>query len=150
MIKLTIESKLYTNFECVLSDIFRANDLLNMLSSIPDNNNYSVKNIEIETDKQLIGREYDVRDNSYCINLCSGECASLVQKKDKYYTPDAAEDGAKFIIVKNPYIKKVINDGIGSFYHIFINVVSTKTGNFYRVTYNESCVYAQSLIILEV
>lgn len=147
MIKLTIEGKVYNEFDCVLTDSHRANDLLMMLSSIPNDRTYSVKNIKVETDKEVIGREYDVCDNSHCINLANGKRASLVQRKEKYYSPDAAEDGAKFIIIRKPYIEKVTN-AVGSFYYIFVNVVSTKTGNFYRVIYHENFVLAQSLIIL--
>jgi hypothetical protein len=149
MIKLTIEGHVYNKFDCVLTDSYRANDLLKMLSSIHKDETYSVKNIKVETDKEVLGREYDVCDNSYCINLANGKDADLVQREGLYYSPDEDEKGARFIIIKKPYIKKVTN-AVGSFYHIFINVVSTKTGNFYRVTYNENCVLAQSLIILEV
>lgn len=141
MIKLIIEGKVYNKFECVLENSYRANDLLNMLSSIHKDETYSVKNIEVETDKEVLGKKYDVCDNSYCINLANGKDADLVQKAGPYYSPDEDEKGAKFIIVKKPYIKKVIN-AVGSFYHIFINVMSTNTGNFYRVTYNENCVLA--------
>lgn len=141
MIKLMIEGHIYNKFECVLENSYRANDLLKMLSSIPINETYSVKNIKIETDKEVLGREYDVCDNSYCINIANRENAELVQKVGPYYIPDKAERGAKFIIIKKPYIEKV-TDAIGSFYHIFVNVISTKTGNFYRVTYNENCILA--------
>ena len=141
MIKLIIEGKVYNKFECVLENSYRANDLLKMLSSIHKDEIYSVKNIEVETDKEILGREYDVCDNSYCINLANGKDALLVQKEGMHYGPDKDEKGAKFIITKKPYIKKVIG-AIGSFYHIFVNVVSTNTGNSYRVTYNENCVLA--------
>lgn len=149
MIKLTIEGKVYNKFECVLADSYRTNDLLMMLSSIKEKETYSVKNIKVETDKEVLGREYDVRDNSYCINLANGQSADLVQRESEYYCPDKDEKGANFIIIKKPYVKKVSNS-LGSFYHIFVNVVSTKTGNFYRVLYHENHVLAQSLIILEV
>lgn len=134
MIKLTIEGKVYNKFECVLENSYRANDLLRMLSSIPMHNTYSVKNIKVETDKEVLGREYNVCDNSYCTNLANGKHTHLVQKAGPYYSPDENEKGAKFIIIKKPYIEKITNT-IGSFYHIFVNVVSTKTGNFYRVLY---------------
>lgn len=150
MIKLTIEGHVYNKFDCVLTDSYRANDLLKMLSSIHKDETYSVKNIKVETDKEVLGREYDVCDNSHCINLANGKDADLVQKVGPYYSPDENEKGAKFIIVKKPYIQRVKVPAIGSFYMLFINVVSTKTGNFYRVTYNENCVLASSLIILEV
>lgn len=147
MIKLMIEGHIYNKFECTLADSYRANDLLKMLSSIHKDETYSVKNIKVETDKEVLGREYDVCDNSYCINLANGKRAQLVQKDGPYYSPDEDEKGAKFIIVKKPYIKKV-TDAIGSFYHIFVNVVSTNTGNFYRVTYNENCVLESLGILL--
>lgn len=145
MVKLTIEGHVYNKFECVLTDSYRASDLLDMLSSIHKDETYSVKNIEVETDKEVLGREYDVCDNSYCINLANGKSANLAQD---YYSTDKDERGAKFVIIKKPYVKKVTT-AVGSFYHIFVNVVSTKTGNFYRVLYNENHVLAQSLIILE-
>lgn len=141
MITLTIEGHFFYKFECVLTDSYMANSLLKMLSSIHKDETYSVKNIEIETDKEVLGKEYDVCDNSYCINLTNGKYVGLVQREGPYYSPDKDEKGAKFIIIKKPYIKKV-TDAIGSLYHIFINVVSTKTGNFYRVIYNENCVLA--------
>lgn len=141
MIKLTIEGHVYNKFECVLVDSYRATDLLKMLSSIPKDDTYSVKNIKVETDKEVLSREYDICDNSYCINLANGENARLVQRESVYYSSDKEEKGAKFIIIKKPYIKKV-TDAIGSFYHIFVNVVSTNTGNFYRVIYHENCVLA--------
>ena len=140
MIKLTIEGKVYNKFECVLADSYRANDLLRMLSSIHKDDTYSVKNIEVEIDKDILGKEYDVCDNSYCINLANGKNTYLVQKVGPYYSPDKDEKDARFIIVKKPYIKKVTN-AVGSFYLIFVNVVSTKTGNIYRVTYNDGCVW---------
>jgi hypothetical protein len=145
MVKLTIENKVYNKFDCVLTDSYRAHDLLMMLSSIHEKETYSVKNIKVETDKEVIGREYDVRDNSYCINVVNGKNANLAQG---YYSTDKDEKGAKFFIIKKPYIKKVTT-AVGSFYHIFVNVVSTKTGNFYRVLYDENRVLAQSLIILK-
>lgn len=148
MIKLTIEDRVYNKFECVLTDSYRATNLLKMLSSIHKDETYSVKDIKVETDKEVLGREYNVCDNSYCTNLANGKRTHLVQRESEYYSPDKNEKGAKFIIIKKPYIKKVTN-AIGSFYYIFVNVVSTKTGNFYRVLYHEHHVLAQSLIILE-
>lgn len=139
MIKLMIEGHVYNKFECTLEDSYRANDLLKMLSSIHKDETYSVKNIKVETDKEVLGREYDVCDNSYCINLANGKHAQLVQRENAYYSPDKDEKDSRFFIVKKPYIKKVTN-AIGSFYHIFVNVVSINTGNIYRVTYNENCV----------
>lgn len=134
MIKLMIEDNVYNKFECVFTDSYRATNLLMMLSSIRKDATYSVKDIKVETDKEVIGKEYGVYDNSYCINLANGKHSYLVQKDGAYYSPDEDEKGAKFIIIKKPYIEKITN-AIGSFYHIFVNVVSTKTGNFYRVLY---------------
>ena len=141
MIKLTIEGDVYNKFECALEDSYRANDLLKMLSSIPTNETYSVKSIKVKTDVNLVGKEYDVCDNSYCINLSNGKDAWLVQKESAYYSPDKGEKDARFFIVKEPYIEKINVRPFGDFYVIFVNVVSTKTGNIYRVTYNEGCVW---------
>lgn len=147
MIKLTIEGHVYNKFECILEDSYRANDLLKMLSSIRKDETYSVKNIKVETDKDVLGREYDVCDNGYCINLANGKNAYLVQRESACYSPDKDEKDARFFIVKKPYIKKVTN-AVGSFYHIFVNVISTNTGNIYRVTYNENCVSDSWSILL--
>lgn len=141
MIKLTIEDRVYNKFECVLTDSYRATNLLKMLSSIHKDETYSVKDIKVETDKEVLGKEYNVCDNSYCINLANGKYTHLAQKVGPYYSPDENEKDAKFIIIKKPYIKKVTS-AIGSFYYIFVSVVSTKTGNFYRVIYHEGCVLA--------
>lgn len=140
MIKLKIKNRVSCEFECVLSDSYRALDLLRMLSSINEDEIYSVENIEIETDKNVLGKKYEVRDNSFCINLENGKESHLLQVKDEHYVPNEDEDGAKFIIVKNPYVKKVCVPCVGNFYMIFVNVMSTKTGKFYRVTYNENSV----------
>lgn len=151
MIKLAIEGYFGDKFECVLTSGNTANymvdKLLKMLPPFYRDKPYSlkdsVKNIEIETDKKVLGKEYNVCDNSYCINLANWKNAALVQKEDIYYSPDEDEKGAKFIICKKPYIEKVDNAmGIGSFYYIFVNVVSTNTGNIYRVCYNDNCVLA--------
>ena len=151
MIKLAIEGYFGDKFECILNSSHKANymvdKLLKMLSdepcSVKDSVKDSVKNIEIETDKKVLGKEYNVCDNSYCINLANWKSAALVQKETMYYSPDEDEKGAKFIICKKPYIEKVDNTmGSGSFYYIFINVVSTNTGNIYRVCYNENCLLA--------
>ena len=153
MIKLAIEGYFGDKFECVLTSSNTANymvdKLLKMLSSFQFHKDEtysvkdSVKNIEIETDKKVLGKEYNVCDNSYCINLADWKNAALVQKETMYYSPDEGEKGAKFIICKKPYIEKVYDVmGNGSFYYIFVNVVSTNTGNIYRVCYNENCVLA--------
>ena len=155
MIKLAIEGYFGDKFECILNSSHTANymvdKLLKMLSSFHKDEPYSVKdsvkdsikNIEIETDKKVLGKEYNVCDNSYCINLANWKSAALVQKETMYYSPDEDEKGAKFIICKKPYIEKVDNTmGSGSLYYIFINVVSTNTGNIYRVCYKENCVLA--------
>ena len=147
MIKLAIEGYFGDKFECVLNSSHKANymadKLLKMLSDEPYSVKDSVKNVEIETDKKILGKEYNVCDNSYCINLANWKNAALVQKETMYYSPDEDEKGAKFIICKKPYIEKVDNTmGSGSLYCIFINVVSTNTGNIYRVCYKENCVLA--------
>ena len=79
---------------------------------------------------------YKIFDNSYCINVETGERACLVQNHDEYYSPDKNEDGAIFEIVSEPYVEQV------KIYYkyedrIFINVKSSLTGNVYRVLYEE-------------
>ena len=80
---------------------------------------------------------YRVYDNSYCININTGICANLVQEHDAYYRPDPSEDGAIFTICSNPYDKYIKIYGLKK----FINVKSSRTGNIYRVLYNESAIY---------
>ena len=77
---------------------------------------------------------YKISDNSYCINVETGERAWLVQEHDEYYSPDKNEDGALFEIVSEPYVEQV-----KIFYkyedRTFINVKSSLTGNVYRVLF---------------
>jgi len=84
---------------------------------------------------------YEVFDNSYCINIKTGKYASLVQDHDEWYSPNKNEDGAIFEIVSDPYYDSV--NIIGDEFKTcnFINVKSSLTGNVYRVLYRESKIY---------
>lgn len=141
MIKLKIEGKVFNKVECIFTNTINAKNLLDMLSSIPNDDTYSVKNFTVETDADLLGNEYCVKDNSYCINIANNKSAFLVQKKNNFYQPDAIEDGARFFIVKQPYVQK-IHTFMGDYYIIFVNVMSKKTGNIYRVMYYDDSVLA--------
>ena len=79
---------------------------------------------------------YKISDNSYCINIETGERAWLVQEHNKYYSPDKKEDGATFEIVSEPYRSEVlvIDEYVCE---TFINVKSSLTGNIYRVLFNK-------------
>lgn len=81
---------------------------------------------------------YRVYDNSFIINVNTGLYTALVQQHDTFYSPDPSEDGATFTICSNPYYKF-----IDTYSKIakFINVKSSKTGNIYRVLFNESAIY---------
>lgn len=83
---------------------------------------------------------YEVFDNSHCINVVNRNRAELVQEHDDYYSPDKNEDGATFEIVSEPYVERIL---IFSKYddRTFINVKSSLTGNVYRVLYKESKIY---------
>lgn len=69
-------------------------------------------------------------DNSYCIDIETGN--------DAYLTPGCCLDyevGASFKIVEEPYWSLVKNVfGIYTPY-LFVNVISTKTGRYYRVLF---------------
>lgn len=91
--------------------------------------------------ENLNNMNYKVFDNSYCINIETGNFAALVQDHDEYYSPDKNEDGAIFEIVSEPYVEQVnifINDYED---RTFINVKSSLTGNIYRVLYNKYHIY---------
>ncbi len=83
---------------------------------------------------------YKISDNSYCINIETGEPAWLVQQHYGYYSPDKNEDGAIFEIVSEPYVEhvKILSEYID---RTFINVKSSLTGNIYRVLYCEDHIY---------
>ena len=88
--------------------------------------------------ENLIGKYYSPFDNSFCINLKTGESAMIVQKSlndFEYYGPNPEEENAHFEIVSNPY-KEVIFF-IDKRTKEFINVKSSKTGNIYRTLYTE-------------
>lgn len=141
MIKLKIEGNIFSNVECAFTNSINARNLLDMLSCIPIDKPYSINKITIETDADLLGNEYHVCDNSYCINIANNKEALLVQEKNNFYEPDAIEDGAKFFIVKKPYVQK-IHVFTGDYFIIFVNVMSKKTGHIYRVIYNDDSVLA--------
>ena len=86
----------------------------------------------------LNNMNYEVFDNSYCINVENGKYASLVQDHDEWYSPDKNEDGAIFEIVSDPYYDAVHIIGDEFKTCNFINVKSSLTGNVYRVLYRES------------
>ena len=71
----------------------------------------------------------NTRINSYCININTGNYASLVQEHDEMYSPDKDEDGALFEVVSEPYEEDVyeFNNYYGR--KPFINVKSSLTGN---------------------
>lgn len=84
---------------------------------------------------------YRIYDNSFCINIHTGDRALLVQQYDEYYRPDPDEDGAIFEIVSNPYKEHIIDHGVDFGIKTFINVKSSRTGYIYRVLFNESSIY---------
>ena len=88
---------------------------------------------------------YKVGDNSYCINISTGNYASLVQAHDAWYSPDKNEDGALFEVVSKPYEEHIyeINPYYKHYYgrKTFVNVKSSLTGNVYRVLYYEQNLY---------
>lgn len=135
MMKLIVKGKAYTNFECECT-IYSANELLRMLSQIDEDNIYAPIAFEVKSEiKDIIGKKYNIIDNSYIIDIFTKESASLVQKENKWYKPDKEENGSTFIICSNPYIER---DGyVFNQYHIFVNVVSIKTNKVYRVLFNE-------------
>lgn len=85
---------------------------------------------------------YRVYDNSFCINLETGNHASLVQQHDEWYSPDEKEDGALFKKVSEPYVEDIYECGYHYGNKEFINVKSTFTGNTYRVLYSEYSLYS--------
>lgn len=132
MIRINVKGKVYNEFTCDLETAYQASEFLKMLSSIDKESPYVPIEISVQT-QNLIGNEYIVHDNSYAINLDNKKSVSLVQRKSEWYSPDKKEKGAKFVILSNPYIEK---DGeLFNFYHIFVNVVSKKTGKIYRVLF---------------
>ena len=137
--KLIVKGKVYNGFECECNT-FSANELLKMLSQIDEDNTYAPIIFKVETEiKDIIGKEYHICDNSYIIDIATKESAFLVQKVDKWYKPDKKENGSRFIISSFPYVER--EGELFNHYHIFINVVSTKTGKTYRVLFYEGQVY---------
>ena len=78
-----------------------------------------------------VGDFFKPFDNSYCIDLETGN--------DAYLTPGYCWDyevGASFKIVEEPYWSLVKNV-FGKFTpYLFVNVISTKTGRYYRVLFS--------------
>lgn len=78
-----------------------------------------------------VGDFFKPFDNSYCIDLETGN--------DAYLTPGYCLDyevGASFKIVEEPYWSLVKNV-FGKFTpYLFVNVISTKTGRYYRVLFS--------------
>ena len=80
--------------------------------------------------KPSVGDFFKPFDNSYCIDLETGEQA--------YITPTycyPCELGASFKIVNEPYwsLAKNVFDIFNPY--LFVNVISTKTGRYYRVLF---------------
>ena len=133
--KLIVKGKAYTRFECKCTS-WSAEELLKMLSQIDEDNIYSPEKIEVESEiKDIIGKRYHISDNSYIIDIATKESASLVQAVNKFYSPDEDEFGSDFIICSFPYVER--SNGIFNHYHVFVNVVSTKTKKVYRVLFME-------------
>ena len=133
MVNLKIKSN-FGYFDCVCN-CHQANDLLDMLSEIPNDAIHAVKSIKVEADKNVIGKEYEVYDNSYCINIASGKHALLAK-----CACISSELGAKFIVANKPYVQRVGTFIDKSVYRLFVNVESTKTGSVYRVLFSENAV----------
>ena len=76
-----------------------------------------------------VGDFFKPFDNSYCIDLETGNDAYLAHG----YCCDY-EVGASFKIVEEPYWSLVSVLGIFTPY-LFVNVISTKTGRYYRVLF---------------
>lgn len=78
-----------------------------------------------------VGDFFKPFDNSYCIDLETGN--------DAYLTPGYCWDyevDASFKIVEEPYWSLVKNV-FGKFTpYLFVNVISTKTGRYYRVLFS--------------
>lgn len=79
---------------------------------------------------------YIPRDNSWCINVDTEEDAHLVEG-----CCDKQEKNSSFTIISEPYCETVLFDKLypkeGTRTKKFINIRSSKTGNVYRVLYNE-------------
>lgn len=77
-----------------------------------------------------VGDFFTPRDNSFCIDLETGTRAYLTPV---YCCP--CEEGASFKIVDEPYwsLTKNVFDIFVSY--LFVNVISTKTGRYYRVLF---------------
>ena len=135
MVKLKIKNKSFGYTECVFSNSYQVGDLLNMLSDISSDAIHAVKSIKVEADKNIIGKEYEVYDNSYCINIASGEKALLAK-----CACISSELEASFIIVNKPYVQRVKTFFDNSVDCLFVNVKSTKTGKVYRVLFGENAV----------
>lgn len=87
-----------------------------------------------------LGMVYEPNDNSYCINVETGETALLVQQDidfpdHDYVGPDTAEGGAFFVIVKEPHHELIFAPAD---YEVFVHVKSSNTGNVYRTLYKQS------------
>ena len=76
-----------------------------------------------------VGDFFKPFDNSYCIDLETGNDAYITPGYCWYY-----EVGASFKIVEEPYWSLVSMLGIFTPY-LFVNVISTKTGRYYRVLF---------------
>ena len=87
------------------------------------------------------GNLYIPYDNSYCINCRNGKRAMLAPKNSfdlDYIGPDKEEENASFEIVCEPYEETVLEPAIKQeFTHLFVNVISSKTGNLYRTLFNK-------------
>ena len=80
--------------------------------------------------KSSVGDFFKPFDNSHCIDIETGN--------DAYLTPGyccPCEVGASFKIVEEPYWSLVSVLGIFTPY-LFVNVISTKTGRYYRVLFS--------------
>lgn len=80
--------------------------------------------------KASVGDLFKPFDNSYCIDLETGNQAYLTPT---YCCP--CEVGASFKIVDEPYwsLAKNVFDIFSPY--LFVNVISTKTGRYYRVLF---------------
>lgn len=133
MITLFVKGSPCNNFTCKFENCFEIINLLNFLSTTSEKSLYSIIDIKVETDiKNLIGREYFVKDNSYCINIETGEQAYLTKDYQ-----DKIEEDAKFKIVSMPYVERC---GCFNAYRVLVDIISLKTNNVYRVLFNEGWV----------
>ncbi|MBD5584403.1 MAG: hypothetical protein HDQ88_04925 [Clostridia bacterium] len=82
----------------------------------------------------IVGRRYEVRDNSWIRNVITNEDAYLFASNSILETYSNYDDG-KLTIVSEPYTD-AIECPIGEFIkRTFINVHSNKTNNIYRTLY---------------